>query len=143
MAKAKGKARASKAKARARTAPRAVPPAGQEELRALVADLALLTAANNLMAQNAFLTVERLRISNEVVDEAVSNEFGAQLYERCEQLARASDDTILKLLERVGGDDARADTVRAFVGMRREFATRARKPTEQKRLLESLERMYR
>lgn len=123
--------------------PRAL--AGDQELREVVGELALLAAMNNLMAQTAFLTVERLRISSEVVDEAVSNEFGQQLYERCEKLVQAGDDVVLQLLDRVGARDARAQLVREVVQQRRAFREHARsaKPPEQRRLLESLERMYR
>lgn len=132
---------------RAMRAVRAAPPraAGPDpELRALVADLAVLAAANNLMAQTAFLSLERMRISSEVVDEAISAEFGGQLWDRCEKLVEASDEVILRVLDRAGADDARADLVRGLVQMRRERRGRgAGKPVEQARLMESMERMYR
>jgi hypothetical protein len=105
--------------------------------------VALLTAMNTLMAQTAFLTVERLRISTEVVDERISDEFGAQLFARCEQLCAASDAAILDLLDVAGGQDERAGLVRDLVALRRQFQDRARRPQEQRRLVESLERMYR
>lgn len=121
-------------------------PSKDGELREVVEQLALLTAMNNLMAQTAFLTVERMRISSEVVDEAIPNEFGAQLFERCERLVRASDDLVLQLVQRVGARGERAELLRGLVQMRREFVeqsrNRATRP-EQRRLLESLERMYR
>ena len=139
----KAKARKPAAKPASRPAA-ALPPARLDgELRDLVGQLALLAAANNLMAQSAFLSVERLRITSQVVDEAVSNDFGNQLYERCEKLCEVSDDLVLRLLDRVGADSAQADLVRGLVSMRREFHGRTSKPAEQRRLLESLERMYR
>jgi hypothetical protein len=109
----------------------------------VIRDLALLAAANNLMAQTAFLAVERMRITSEVVDESVSDDFGAQLFDRCEKLVQASDAAILRLLDRAGAQDEASDLVRGLIRMRGEFAHRARKPREQRRLLESMERMYR
>lgn len=143
MAAKRKPARARKAKAtvvRALPAPSA---SADGDLRGLVSDLAVLAAVNNLMAQTAFLSLERMRISSEVVDEGISNEFGTQLWERCEKLVQASDGLILQVLDRAGAQDERADLVRGLVQMRREFASRARKPKEQHRLAESLERMYR
>lgn len=124
-------------------AARAEPRTEGDELSGLLRDLAVLTAANNLMAQTAFLTVERLRISTEVVDERVSNEFGSQLFERCEKLVQASDALILRALDASGAEDEAADLVRGLLKLRREFSASTRKPTEQRRLLESMERMYR
>lgn len=140
---AKRKPAARKTKPKAKAVPRASRVTANDGLSAVVADLAVLTAANNLMAQTAFLTMERLRLSTEVVDERISNEAAAALYERCEQLTRASDDVILRLLDRAGARDERADRVRAVVGQRRELGALPAKPAEQTRLLESLERMYR
>lgn len=125
--------------ARAAAAPRD----GDGELRATLEQLALLTAVNNLMAQTAFLSLERLRISSEVVDENVSDAFGTQLYGQCERLVGASDDLILQLLDGLGIEGPRADLVRDLVALRRQFKDRTRKPMEQRRLVESLERMYR
>lgn len=135
MAERRGSRRAERPGAR-----RAAAPAGLAEA---VGELALLSAASNLMVQTAFLTMERLRISSEVVDEAVEAEFGNQLFERCEKLCEASDRTILALLDKLGLEGERADVVRSLVAMREEFRDRARRPGEQRRLLESLERMYR
>lgn len=140
---AKRKPAARKSKSKAKAVPRASHAAASDGLSAVMADLAVLTAANNLMAQTAFLTMERMRLSTEVVDERISNEAAAALYERCEQMARASDDVILRLLDRAGARDERADRVRAVVGQRRELGALPAKPAEQTRLLESLERMYR
>ncbi|HEV8360221.1 MAG TPA: hypothetical protein VGR28_07200 [Candidatus Thermoplasmatota archaeon] len=109
----------------------------------MVEQLALLTSVNNLMAQTAFLTVERLRISSEVVDETISQEFGNELFQACERLVEQSDAVVLGLLDGLALEGERADHVRALIGMRRQFKDRARKPMEQRRLVESLERMYR
>jgi len=126
---------------------RAKPPPRDNDLADIVRDLALLTAANNVMAQTAFLTVERLRISTEVVDEAIPDDFGAQLFRQCETLAKESEALVARLVERTGGDGPTADALRDLVAMRRVFAERAArteaKPLEQRRLLESMERMYR
>ena len=113
------------------------------DLREVVGQLAILTAANNLMAQTAFLSLERMRISSEVVDERVSNEMGNELFAASERLVEHSDVLVLDLLDRLSLEGERADHVRALVGLRRRFKDRARKPMEQRRLVESLERMYR
>lgn len=131
-----------KAKPKPRAAARA--PAADQDLRGVVEQLAVLTAANNLMAQTAFLSLERMRISSEVVDESISNEFGNELFQACERLVDQSDGLVLQVLDDLGLEGARADTVRSLVGLRRRFKDRAaRKPVEQRRLVESLERMYR
>jgi hypothetical protein len=77
------------------------------------------------------------------VDERVSNEMGNELFAACERLVEHSDVLVLDLLDRLQLDGARADHVRALVGLRRQFKDRTRKPKEQPRLVESLERMYR
>lgn len=136
---AKRPAKRAKPKARA-TRP---PAASEADLRDLVKQLAVLAAANNIMAQTAFLTMERLRISSEVVDEAVTNDFGSRLFETSQRLVDASDRLILDLLDRAGAEGPEADVVRTLLHQRAEFKNRAMKPKEQPRLVEALERMYR
>ncbi|MCA1813434.1 MAG: hypothetical protein LC624_05730 [Halobacteriales archaeon] len=123
---------------------RALPPRDPDGLAELLQDLALLTAVNNVMAQTAFLSLERMRISTEVVDERITNDFGAELFARCEQVVRASDDLVLEMLDKLGAEGPRADLVRSLIGQRRQLQERGQRAMgEQPRLVESLERMYR
>jgi hypothetical protein len=127
----------------AKVAPRPAARRAEPDLGEVVAQLAVLTAANHLMAQTAFLSLERMRVSSEVVDERVTAEFGNDVFAACERLVEHGDALVLDVLDKLGMEGERADAVRALVGMRRQFKDRTRKPKEQPRLVESLERMYR
>jgi len=115
-------------------------------LESLVERLTILTAMNTLMAQSSFLTVERLRIASQVVDENVSNDFGSKLYEECERLVDESSAQIEKILNEPGFAESAAERERlaTLLRMRREFTTKSKSAgAEKPREFESLERMYR
>lgn len=116
------------------------------KLQATLDRLSLLTAMNTLMLQSQFLTVERLRISSQVVDENISNEFGTRLFEACEKLVGASDAELEEVLRTPGlfkGREAEREAVLQLLEMRRDFAQKLKEIKQKKREGESMERMYR
>ncbi|HVL88541.1 MAG TPA: hypothetical protein VM681_11145 [Candidatus Thermoplasmatota archaeon] len=117
-----------------------------QSLEGLVERLALLTAMNAIMAQTSFLAIERLRISTQVVDENVTNDFGAQLFAKCEGLVEASNreiEAIVRSPQLFAGREAEREALLSLLEARREFAGKLAPVPQKKREYESLERMYR